>query len=597
MVTLSKNGKRIGRPPKAQPAPPSSPAPVAAAASGGRLRNRYDAAGMGKRLAGWIPPSSGPNTATAGLQTIRNRARDSGRNDWAAKSVTQKWASNLIGIAITPRFKRIASKTRKAEITDLYNDFVKKADADYVLDLYGMQTLAVKAWCESGEVFARRRNRFPDEDLPVAMQVQLLEADMCPIFDADTWKGLPVNNVIRSGIELDRRGRRVAYWFYKQHPGDKALGSFTTTGDELVRVAASEVIHMFEPERPGQLRGVPQIASVLTKLRNVADYEDATLERQKIANLFVAFIKRTLPALDPNDPLYGALTGMPYETDGADPTPLVPLKPGLFQELDDGQDVQFSNPPEAGTNYSDYMRTSHLGTAAGAGLPYELMSGDIREISDRTLRVVINDFRRFAEQRQWQIVIPMFCQRVIEWFVDAAVLAGKISAAEADDARRVEHAPHGWEYIHPVQDVQGKVLEMDNGIRSRSGVIGARGEDPELVDDERAKDLQREKDLGLYVDPAASAGAAQADQQQDADEDGIDDQEYSAPPTASAKERRDLHLAMLARLEAETDAMRAAAAKARREPPVPAVDPAEEARQRVTNRILDMLDESDGGQQ
>lgn len=583
---FSANGKRIGRPPK-------NPAPVAAAAAQvatphtTQFRNRYDAAGRGRRVAGWNPPSTGPNLATAGLQTIRNRARDSSRNDAMAESAVQKWSSNLIGIGITPRFKRITSKTRKQEITDLWLDFVKRADADCVLDLYGMQTLVVRSWLDAGEVFARRRNRFIDEDgLEVPMQIQLLEADMVPLLDADTRQGLPAGNVIRSGIELNKRGRRVAYWVYKQHPGDKALDLGMLDPDALVRVAASDMAHIYELKRPGQLRGVSSLASVLLGLRNEADYVDATLERQKLANLIVGFISRQLPPVDPNDPNNGALTGQPYESDLITGEPLVPLKPGLIQELDDGQKLEWSNPPEAGTNYSDYLRTSRLGTAAGAGLPYELMSGDIREISDRTLRVIINDFRRFAEQRQWQIVIPQFCQRVIEWFADAAVLAGKLSLEERELVVRCEHAPHGWEYIHPVQDPQGKALEVSNGFRSRSSVIGARGDDPDAVDDERAADMEREKALGLYVDPMGAAPAA-SDKADPADEDGIDDNEYSAPPNPAQQQARALHLATLQRIEAETDALRASAAKARAE----AEDNERESRLSVHARIADLLGE------
>ena len=131
-------------------------------------------------------------------------------------------------------------------------------------------------------------------------------------------------------------------------------------------------------------------------------------------------------------------------------------------------------------------------------------------VSDRTLRVIINEFRRFAEQRQWQIVIPMYCQRVIDWFTDAAVLAGAINLAEADDVRRVEHAPHGWTYIHPVQDPQGKALEVTNGFRSRSSVITEKGDDPVEVDEERLSDQQREEDLGINPPPAAGSEPAPA---------------------------------------------------------------------------------------
>ncbi len=545
MVTLSKNGKRIGRPPKASLEPTQEQQQDAAVMKWAKsFMNRYDAAGRGRRLAGWTPPSSGPNVAMMGVQTLRNRTRDSIRNDWAARSSAQKWGTTLIGVGITPRFKRIKDPARRQELNDLWDDWGAVADADGVLDIYGMQTLVIKAWVDGGECFARRRSRFDDEGFPVPMQVQLLEADMVPMLDVDQYQGLPSGHIIRSGIELNKRGRRIAYWVYKQHPGDQR-GALNIGADDLVRVPASEMTHIFEPERPGQLRGVSILAPILARLRNVADYEDTTLERQKIANLFVAFIKRSLPNFDPNDPNLDGLTGQEFEEMVGDSTPLVPLKPGLFQELEDGQEVQFSNPPEAGTTYSDYMRTSHLGTAAGAGLPYELMSGDIKEVSDRTLRVIVNEFRRLAEQRQWQMVIPQFCQKTIDWFVAAGVLIGKIGMGEADDVRRVEHAPHGWAHIHPVQDPQGKKLELEMGTLSRSAIIAARGDDPEAMDYERADDMAREKDLGLWVDPMGVA-TPQGDRE-DGDDDEVSDGEYSAPPNPSMREKRERRLAALAR--------------------------------------------------
>jgi lambda family phage portal protein len=445
---------------------------------------KYDAAGQGRRIKAWNPPSTGPNRAIEGVQRIRDRARDSTRNDWAGASSVQKWATNLVGVGVTPRWK-------DKKLQALWEQHVPQADADGVLDAYGMQTLAVRSWFDSGEVFLRRRPRSLALPFAVPVQYQLIEADYVPMLDTEAWPGMPVGNTMRQGIERNVYGRRTAYWMYVDHPGDKPM---RPNPGQLIRVLASDVSHVFEPKRPGQLRGVSELASVLVRLRSTMDFEDAVLDRQKLANLFVAFITRAMP--DGADVDFDPDTGLPkwYNADGQ---PMAGLEPGIMQELQPGENVTFANPPEAGTTYSDYMRSTHLGTAAGSGLPYEIMSGDIQNVSDRTLRVVINEFRRLARQRQWQIVIPMICQPMIEWFADAAVLSGAISMADLPAAKAPKHSPEGWEYIHPVQDATGKATLIEAGIISRSAVIAERGDDPAEVDAERAADKKREDKLGL----------------------------------------------------------------------------------------------------
>ena len=462
-----------------------------------QVNQRYDAAGNGRRLRGWQAPTVGPNTALLGLQKIRDRARDSSRNDWSGESSIQHWTTNLVGVGIQAREAATVLSSRKQSRAALWDRFCKVCDADGMLDFYGQQTLGVRAWLDGGEYFIRRRPRRSDSPLEVPLQIQLIESDYCPLFDADTFQFMPLGNKIRSGIELNNTGQRIAYWFFKSHPNDYGgAGNFYPSADQLVRVSASDVSHVYEPKRIGQMRGVSHLAPVLARLRTIVNYDDAVLERQLLANLFVAFITRGLP--DGSDPNFDPSSGQPYQR-GESGESFVSLEPGALQELQSGEDIKFSNPPEAGTMYSEYMRTQNMGTAAGAGLPYELFSGDIANVSDRTLRIVINEFRRFCEQRQWQIVIPKHCQVVRDWFVDQAVLAGEIPFSFIQEAKAVTWVPHGWQYIHPVQDAQGKALEVKNGVRSRSSWITERGDDPEAVDNERKADIDREKALGLPV--------------------------------------------------------------------------------------------------
>jgi lambda family phage portal protein len=471
---------------------PKKVAPQATNEAAKQARARYDAAGTGRRMAGWTPPQSGPNTAITGVQKVRDRSRDSVRNDWSGASGVQKWTTNLIGTGIVPRWK--TEKGRKA-----WDKWVPQSDADGVLNFYGQETLATRTWLDGGECFGRLRFRRSNSGLEVPMQVQLLEPEYVPMLDTDAYPNLPKGHTIRSGIERNNIGQRTAFWMYREHPGD-GFSRQSIDPSRLLRVPAAEVIHMYDPQRPGQLRGVSSLAPILVRLRNIADYDDAVLDRQKLANLFTMFITRAMPATDVE---FDPDTGLPHWFDN-EGNKVAKLQPGMSQELLPGEDVKFANPPEAGTTFSDYMRTQHMGTAAGQGLPYELFSGDIREISDRTLRVIVNEFHRFAEQRQWQIIIPQFCAKVAAAWANAAVVAGTLS--QADVAEVPVWSPHGWQYLHPVQDVEGKVAEVNAGFRSRSSVISERGDDPATVDAERAEDQKRAKKLDLFVEPPA-AGA------------------------------------------------------------------------------------------
>src|SRR5690606_11185427 len=143
------------------------------------------------------------------------------------------------------------------------------------------------------------------------------------------------------------------------------------------------------------------------------------------------------------------------DSDGA---PMVGLEPGSMQELMPGEEVKFSDPPDAGNTYVDFMRQQLQAVAAGVGLPYELLTGDMADISDRVLRVLLNEFRRRIEQLQFSVYVFQLCRPVRSAWLDTAVFSGAISlpdyATKRRDYLRTRWVPQGWAYIHPVQDVQ-----------------------------------------------------------------------------------------------------------------------------------------------
>jgi lambda family phage portal protein len=457
----------------------------------------FEAAGQGRRLRGWQASAAGPNNTVSGsLDVLRRRSRDAVRNSSTANGIITAWVRALVGYGIAAR-PMTDNPTLKAKLTGLWEAWATVADSDGG-NLNGLQQLAVHAWLESGEVFIRLRPRLPSDGLPVPLQLQIMESESVPLLDADTYPGLSVGNTIRQGIEANGIGQRVAYWVWKSHPGDRAPS--TIAANDLVRVPVENMVHLFEPTRPGQLRGVPLLAPILATLRAMDDFTDATLERQRISNLFAMFITRPIQS-GGDDPL----TGLPAQYDSTGP--VTGLEPGTSQELLPGEDVKFSDPPGAAAEYDAYIRRQMLAMTSGAGLPYEIASGDLKDVSDRSLRIAVNEWRRGCEQRQWNVIIPRLLTPIRNAWCAAAALSGALAPTEATEALRVNWAPPAWAYMHPTQDVERAKIEVDAGFRSRASVIAEMGFDPAAVDQERAADAARAADLGLMSEADAAAKA------------------------------------------------------------------------------------------
>ena len=427
----------------------------------------------GSRSRSWNPSGAGPNSAaTSNLNTIRRRARDAIRNDpWAKTSVT-RWVSNVVGTGIQP-YPRHPDKGVRAALKELWADWVPDADADGRLDFYGLQALAVRSMFSDGEALGRLRARRPEDDLAVPLQFQAIEADLLPTED---YRALPGGNEVVNGVEFDALGRRVAYHLWNRHPAEMQGRGLR----EQRRVPAVQVVHAYQVLRPGQVRGVSELATVLLRLRTLDNFDDAVAFRQAVANLFAGFITRKseVDAPDPTNQLTGE--DEVYDYDG---TPIAGIEPGSLNVLGDGEDVTFATPPGAPDNYSEFMRQQLMAAFASVGIPYELATGDLRGISDRTLRVMVNEFHRLVEQFQWTVFIHQWCRPIWNAWIDAITLAGlmPVRYLERRQWRRVLWVPEGWPYFNPVQDVKANTDAVRAGFTSRSAIILAQGEDPEEV--------------------------------------------------------------------------------------------------------------------
>lgn len=467
----------------------------------------YEAASQGsRRTFGWNAPTVGPNQLLENLATLRDRSRLAVRNDGYARGAVDKLTTNIVGTGVKPLSMAKDPEARKA-IQALWTLWTDYSDADAVQDWYGQQETAVRCWIESGECFVRMRTRLPGDGLPVSLQLQVLEPELCP----HTYNTVaPSGNRIRAGIEFDKIGRRVAYYFYAVRPGD--LQDWDV-GD-LRRVPADQVAHLYRVLRPGQLRGLPHLTPALIKLRELDKFDDATLIRQQLAAMFVAFLEHPVSESSSVIPVTDQV---PTSTEGDRPT--LGLQPGIFQELGVGEKVTFSQPPDVISGYADYMRQQLYSVTTALGVPFEVLTGDMSRVNDRTVRVILHEFRRWVQALQHHNLAFQVCRKVWSAWMDRVYFDGALpidaAAYERDPLQwaAVQWMPQGWPYLHPVQDVDAQQAAIRAGFTSRSAVVSEQGDDSEVIDAQQKEDNERADELGLRYDsdartPKAAPAAA-----------------------------------------------------------------------------------------
>jgi lambda family phage portal protein len=423
------------------------------------LARHYEGAATTYRTQGWRRPASDANAAIgpAGAN-LRNAVRDLVRNNPYAAAALASIVNETIGWGII-------AKSPAPRAMDLWKQWAetKACDADGRHDIYGLQKLVLRTVVESGEVLIRRRFRLPGDvdtngrPLPIPLQLQVLEPDFL-----DTAKDiaiLPNGGKIIQGIEFSPIGQRVAYWLFREHPGS-IQGSYAPS----VRIPADGVEHVYRGERPGQVRAVSWFAPALLKWKDLDDYDDATLVKQKIAACLAVFVRDDLDGA-------GAPLGEPTDTT----TPSIDaLSPGMISNLPAGRQISVVEPPRV-NDYGDYMDRNLRGIASGLRVLYEGMTGDHRDLSFSAARMSRLAHQPDVDDWRWRIVIPGFCDPAWRWAMEAAAIAGLLTRPEVPD---VAWTPPPLPFIDPSAEGLAIMRNVRAGITTMQEELRGRGLDP-----------------------------------------------------------------------------------------------------------------------
>ena len=416
--------------------------------------------------------------------TLAARARSLVANNPLATAGVEAWVVHAIGPGIKPQSAHPDPIIRE-RINAAFNAWTDSADADGLVDFYGMQALAMRRMIQDGDAFGVMIVA------PVAgnpLRLRLYDAEQIdPTLSRDLLNG----GRIVFGKELDASGQFRAIWVWRERPGLPLVTSL-----DHVRIPAEDVAHLYRIETPGQVRGLSWFASVLLRVVEHDSAMDAQLVRQKIAAMLAGFI------VDANGDAAG------FDGDKKGSILDGGLEPGTLKTLPPGADIRFSEAASVGPEVIEFLRITAREIAAGLGVPYETMTGDLSGTNYSSIRAGLLDFRRRIEAVQFNTVVFQFCRPIWRRFVTLGALTGTLDLPgflqDPEPYLAARWIAPRLDWVDPQKDVTAEIAAINAGLMSRREAVAGRGYDLEDLDREIAEDNASAERFGLaFGQPAA----------------------------------------------------------------------------------------------
>jgi lambda family phage portal protein len=435
------------------------------------MKTAFDGASQGLRLEQKGLLSGGSDRlALRELKLLRNRSHHLCRNNPAAITAKNRLAAHWIGTGIKVRWNN--KKMQK-----LWDAFAASPSVDGWGDLYNLQNLWASGYFESGEIFSRMMI-LERKDMKIPLQLQTLEAEQLDpaYFQFDG---------IMYGIKFDPLGRPLQYWFFQKNPFDLQVQAIL---NQRVPVDATDVLHIFQRDRPGQWRGIPKLASVMLPLYEIDELMDATLVRQKVAQAVGWIIKKSSSGAMP---LLGNID-TPEAID-TDETQIQKILPGGVHYLNADEEFEFASIDDIGNNLTVFIESQFRLIASALDVTYEQLTGDLTSVNFSSIRAGLIEFKRRVAVTQQLVFINMGLKPLTDRFRELAAL---YESAEMGNSTCKFVLPK-TEWVDPLKDAQADVLEIRAGLATLEEKLAERGiEDFDL----HMGQLLKEQHLDVILD-------------------------------------------------------------------------------------------------
>ena len=468
--------------------------------------------------------STADNEIKSGLKTVRARVRELERNNDYVRRYFKLLENNVLGhcgVGLQMKIREFVKDGGKfvEQYDDRANSMIEdawekwgmydKCTIGKKLCWMDLQRLALRSTARDGAVLIRKH--YP-KDNPFRFSLEPIEADH---LDTNYEARLP-NSYVRLGIEYDMQGAVVAYHIFSEHPGDTFQPS-AMNGRYRERVPASQMIHLYMPDRFGQGDGMPWLVSSMVGLKHLdAYYEAEVIAARAGASKFSVY--ENIPGMAP----------VPYEGQpDSNGNIQESYTAGTIGNAPYGKTLKQIDPTHPSTAFPDFVKAMLRKYSSGLGVSYSSMANDYSDVNFSSLRGAL-----LEEREEWKSIQGWFINWLIqpifnEWLTTALSFGAitdngqTLPAAKMDKFNKPEWKPRRWDWVDPLKDLQANVLAVEKGFKSRRQIISENGGDIEdtFADIEADEVLAEDHDLDFDKEATASMAANEQQQTPDAPDD------------------------------------------------------------------------------
>lgn len=433
--------------------------------------------------------------------TVISRARYECANNGYADGIIQTLAEDTIGTG--PRLQLFVSDTAPEAQDETIRRSLQRREMRFrqwaeAVNLTEKLKISRIAKARDGEVFLRFVKN-PKMDGFIKIDLVLYEAEQIGsrILSeyADFWPtGTPKEF---DGIQFDEYGNPKNYRFWRVHPGSAGLAFVS---DDSFLVPADEVIHYAHLMRPGQHRGLSEIASTLNIFNDLRRFTNATIAAAETA-AEISFLLHTDSPAD-GDEYEGSAAGKAE-------SPLqfldvVELVRNAGLALPEGWSADQLKAEHPTDKYVEFVDAKLAEAARPLSMPFSVAKGDCSKSNYASGRLDHQAYHKriFGERARIDRDILNRCLRIFE-DLDRIVYP--------DDYRYEDNILHAWMWdgfghVDPVKEANAQAMRLANRTTTLADECAREGKDYELVLRQIAREIELAARLGVLL-PASPAPA------------------------------------------------------------------------------------------